>query len=304
MRGLPQTKNLARCVRPCCLTGAVLMLWRALLGEIAAQDFTYTNTNGTITITGYTGPGGAVIIPGGINGLAVTSIGNNAFGGNTTLTSVIVPNSVTNIGGGSFAECANLASVTIGDSVTSIGGLAFNACTSLTRLSIPDSVTTIGVGLAPVGGTFGFCSSLTNVTIGKNVTNIGDYAFVLCGSMRSVYFRGNSPNLGAQVFDFSAATVYYLPTAAGWGPTFAGHPTKLWNAQAETNDASFGVRQNRFGFNIAGTAEIPFVIEANTDLNVGPWVLLQSGTLTNGLVYFSDPQWTNYPSRFYRVRSP
>jgi hypothetical protein len=28
------------------------------------------------------------------------------------------------------------------------------------------------------------------------------------------------------------------------------------------------------------------------------------GTLTNGSVYFSDPQRTNYTARFYRLRSP
>ena len=38
--------------------------------------YTYTTNNGTITITGYTGPGGAVTIPGTINGLPVTSIGD------------------------------------------------------------------------------------------------------------------------------------------------------------------------------------------------------------------------------------
>jgi hypothetical protein len=31
---------------------------------------------------------------------------------------------------------------------------------------------------------------------------------------------------------------------------------------------------------------------------------LQSGVLTNGLVHFIDPQWVNYPRRFYRIRSP
>ena len=38
--------------------------------------FNYVINDGTITITGYTGPGGRVIIPDAINGLAVTSIGN------------------------------------------------------------------------------------------------------------------------------------------------------------------------------------------------------------------------------------
>jgi hypothetical protein len=31
---------------------------------------------------------------------------------------------------------------------------------------------------------------------------------------------------------------------------------------------------------------------------------LQTCKLTNGSIYFSDPQWTNYPGRFYRIRSP
>jgi len=26
--------------------------------------------------------------------------------------------------------------------------------------------------------------------------------------------------------------------------------------------------------------------------------------LTNGSIPFGDPQWTNYPARFYRIRSP
>ena len=33
------------------------------------------------------------------------------------------------------------------------------------------------------------------------------------------------------------------------------------------------------------------------------WVV-SSTDGTGGMSYFSDPQWTNYPSRFYRLRSP
>jgi hypothetical protein len=100
------------------------------------------------------------------------------------------------------------------------------------------------------------------------------------------------------------ATVYYLPGTTNWGTTLGGRPTKLWNPQAQTSDASFGVQTNQFGFNITGTTNIPIVIEACADLASPAWVPLQSCTLTNGSVYFSDPAWTNYPGRFYRFRSP
>jgi hypothetical protein len=125
-----------------------------------------------------------------------------------------------------------------------------------------------------------------------------------CVKLAGVYFKGNAPSLGMDVFGADTTTVYYLPGTSGWGPTFGGRPTALWNPQVPTNDGSFGLRQNQFGFNIAGTPDIPLVIEASTDVAARSWVALQNCTLTNGSVYFSDPQWTNYPSRFYRIRSP
>jgi hypothetical protein len=45
-------------------------------------------------------------------------------------------------------------------------------------------------------------------------------------------------------------------------------------------------------------------VEATTNLAIGPWVPLSSLNLTNGAFYFSDPNWTNYPARNYRIRSP
>jgi len=94
--------------------------------------------------------------------------------------------------------------------------------------------------------------------------------------------------------------VYYLPGATGWGPFFSGRPTELWNPQA----SALRVTGGQFGFNITGTADIPIVVEACTNLANGNWVPLQSLNLTNGAFYFSDPNWTNYPARNYRIRSP
>jgi hypothetical protein len=182
--------------------------------------------------------------------------------------------------------------------VTNIGNLAFQGCTRLTSVTIGNGVTSIGADA------FSLCTGLTNVTIPGSVTSIGVHAFGGCASLNSAYFTGNAPTDSTTVFAGAPTTVYYLPGTAGWGPTLGDSPTMLWNPQVQTGGASFGVQNNQFGFNITGTTNIPIVVAACTNLASPFWTPLQTLTLTNGLVYFIDPQWTNYPARLYRLRSP
>jgi hypothetical protein len=100
------------------------------------------------------------------------------------------------------------------------------------------------------------------------------------------------------------ATVYYLPGTTGWGTTFGGRPTALWQPAIQVNDSSFGVRTNQFGFKIAWASGQVVVVEASEDLANPIWSALQTHTLSGDALYFSDLQWTNYPGRFYRLRSP
>ena len=58
--------------------------------------------------------------------------------------SYIIPDSVTSIGNGAFSGCSSLSSIVIPDSVTSIGEWAFSDCSSLFNIVIPKSVTSIG----------------------------------------------------------------------------------------------------------------------------------------------------------------
>ncbi|HEY9172910.1 MAG TPA: immunoglobulin domain-containing protein [Verrucomicrobiae bacterium] len=66
------------------------------------------------------------------------------------------------------------------------------------------------------------------------------------------------------------------------------------------NDSSFGIRTNRFGFNVSGPAGQVVVVEGST--NLLNWQSLQTNTLGSGPFYFSDPSTGTWPRRFYRVR--
>jgi hypothetical protein len=99
-------------------------------------------------------------------------------------------------------------------------------------------------------------------------------------------------------------TVFYLHGKTGWGPTFGGRPTALWEPLAQTKDASFGVRTTQFGFNINWASSQTVVVEASTNLANPIWSPVSTNTFTSDVSFFSDPQWTNYPGRFYRLRSP
>ena len=136
----------------------------------------------------------------------VTSIGNYAFDGCSSLTSVTIPDSITSIGDCAFSGCSGLTSITIPNSVTSIAFLAFSGCTSLTSIIIPNSVTSIGAWA------FNDCSSLTSVTIPDSVTSIGHYAFYGCSGLTSVTIPDSVISIGDDAF---LRTSYYS-TSSNW----------------------------------------------------------------------------------------
>ncbi len=124
----------------------------------------------------------------------VTSIGNGAFLGCTSLTSLIIPESVTSIGDWAFSNCTNLTSITIPKSITSIGDCAFYGCMSLTNLTIPYGVTSIGRNV------FSDCTSLANLTIPESVTSIGEFAFSGCTGLRSLTIPESVTSIGDGAF--------------------------------------------------------------------------------------------------------
>ncbi|MBN2107933.1 MAG: DUF1566 domain-containing protein [Deltaproteobacteria bacterium] len=94
------------------------------------SGFIYTASGGNITIIGYAGPGGAVVIPATIEGIPVVGIGEGAFAYCTGLTSVSIPNSVTSIGGGAFEYCTGLTAAYFFGNAPTMGTSVFNNCAS------------------------------------------------------------------------------------------------------------------------------------------------------------------------------
>jgi hypothetical protein len=163
-----------------------LLLLLALPAAAHAQDCTFTTNNGTITIIGYTGPGGDVAIPTAITGMPVATIGESAFHSCTNLIGVTIPSSVTDIKDYAFHSCTALSDLNLPQSVTNVGEAAFFLCTSLTNLVIPTGVNSIGACA------FAQCSSLISVAIPSSVSSFGYGAFYGCTSLIAITANTNN----------------------------------------------------------------------------------------------------------------
>ncbi|MGH7941095.1 MAG: leucine-rich repeat domain-containing protein, partial [Limisphaerales bacterium] len=198
-------------------------------------------------------------------GNGVISIGRGAFEFCEKLTGIRIPKNVTSIGSGAFGGCFGLKSIIVDSNnaaYSSLDGVLFNKdqtelvqyppgkagsytipntvrniadyalwnCPGLTSVTIPEGITEIKQEA------FAGCYSLTNVIIPASVTNIGPNAFNSCVSMRGIYFWGNAPDYGepwrggiAKVLGgLDTGTIYYRQGTTGWGTTFGGRPTALW----------------------------------------------------------------------------
>ena len=114
----------------------------------------------------------------------MTYIGNGAFWGCTSLSSIDIPDSVASIGESAFDECEALTSVIIPEGVERIDRAVFYGCKSLKYVEIPKSVQIIDE-IA-----FQFCTALEQIYMPAYVKYIDDFAFDGCQGITDVYYAG------------------------------------------------------------------------------------------------------------------
>ncbi len=161
-----------------------------------------------------------IVIPDGM-----TSVGDYAFYGFSSVTSITIPDSVTSIGHDAFYGCTSLTSITLPDGITDIGSDAFtstgyyndpanwnNGVLYISNHLINAKSTlsgnyTIKAGTKCIGDSaFMDCTSLTSVTIPDSVTSIGNAAF---GGCKNLTIR-TPENSAAHKYAKSEGINYYL----------------------------------------------------------------------------------------------
>lgn len=208
------------------LVAIIVFVFALTVTASQSGDFTYTDNGSEVTITGYTGLGGAVVIPGTISGLPVTSL-TNTFNGRTSITSVTIPASVTTIEPLAFANCTKLVGVHFqGDIPATYSEDMFNGSNNTTVYYLPDTIGwpdplapepfcgrpavflpysyTINGGKVTITSYLGWAdpANIPNTIDGMPVASIGDNAFSDCWNLPSVTIPASVTSIGFHAFSY------------------------------------------------------------------------------------------------------
>lgn len=196
-----------------CFIALVFMLATTAFAQTEMDFEVGLTADGTgVVIKKYTGRVETVRIPTTIQGMPVREIGESAFSGNTTFTSVFIPQGVTKIGNEAFngldaidRRISNLASVTLPEGLLEIGYRAFNGC-PITTITLPQSLTTLGPGA--------FSNTpIVSVIIPQGITEIPGQLFGGCTFLTAVTFPDSLQTIGASAFESTALTTVTFPAS-------------------------------------------------------------------------------------------
>ena len=142
-----------------------------------------------------------IVLPAGL-----THIGDSAFWGCRSLTTITMPSGLTHIGDNAFSECKRLSTITLPATLTDIGYGAFSGCTSLTTINLPDNLMHIG------DSAFSWCKSLIDIILPICMTHIGDSVFSRCGRLKSIALPTGLTHIGICAFlECESLTTITLP---------------------------------------------------------------------------------------------
>lgn len=122
-------------------------------------------------------------------------VGEKAFSGATSLTSVTLNEGITELGNASFQGTSNLRNITFPSTLVALGGTAFRQSGLREVSGIPTGVTYLGSGV------FADMTSLTAATIPSSITGSSNNIFLRDTALKEVHFEGRTaPALGADAF--------------------------------------------------------------------------------------------------------
>ena len=250
---------------------------------------------------------------GGANGGILsncTIIGNSAsFGGGVcdgTLYSCALLNNSAESGGGAVGGTLYNCSIFGNTAFESGGGVyaLWSPCTLYNSIVFFNDAPS---GANHSGVTFNYSCTTPSPGGAGNIADEPQFVNVGSGNYR---LQSNSPCINRGInqswmtsaMDLDGNPRLYAGGVVDMGAyEFQGIPTLLHPELLY--DASYGMVSNRFGFNINWNSGQVVVVDANTNLNTTNWLPIATNTVLGVPWYFSDPRWTNYIGRFYRLRS-
>ena len=210
-------------------------------GMQTADGWSYeTNSNGTLTITGYSGTETKVTVPATIDGKSVSGIGYGAFLNNRALEEMTVSEGIQSINGDAFTG-STLKKIYLPASLNTFGssrlmrklegiyvdsasqyyrdvdGVLYNknmttlvkypAQKTATTFTVPGGVTTVGDGSVDCN------TSLQKVVLPDSVKEVRIDAFSGCSKLSEVTLPEQCESVGQFAFSGTALTSFYIPAA-------------------------------------------------------------------------------------------
>ena len=147
----------------------------------------------------------------------ITSVGNYAFKGTTSLTKITL-GGVKSIGSYAFSGCTGMTSLSFTNSETIIGNHAYDGCNKVTTLNL-ENVKTIGVESFKSLG-------IQILTIPSSVTAIGEKAFATCSKLQSLNYPNHKIEFAPNMFEEVTTLKQISITSTSSGRTSITSPSR------------------------------------------------------------------------------